>query len=307
MFGLKLNIDAKPRNYLWEEKYKNLTEEYKSLEEQLVKVRAANKNLKETIELFLDHTRQQEWVLPQPIICRLPRNESLMLRAALQKVPYGKSPAEYAVNILFFLSLTKAEQLRLGAKLFHLENVVRPENYARLQNVAGELLEFIYLFTDDDMYIEPESPYLIRCVPKRSTNPRSKWMDVKNRATNFFPIYTTVTVVKESSNLSWEAYCNESSSTFFLEAQRLTLDMWQASDTQTYRIETTYDARTGRFKLKKDNLHSWEIANYGVCTYNADFHVSNLVMDNNPPYTEGMKGIVQIMWTGRLIYQSIED
>jgi len=307
MFGLEWKTEVKSRNYRWEEKYKNLTEEYKSLEEQLVKVRAANKNLKETIELFLDHTRQQDWVLPQPIICRLPRNESLMLRAALQKVPYGRSPAEYAVNILFFLSLTKAEQLGLGAKLFHLENVVRPENYARLQNVAGELLEFIYIFSDDDMYIEPEYPYLSRCVPKRSTNPRSKWMDVKNRATNFFPIYTTVTVVKESCNSSWEAYCNESSSTLFLEAQRLTLDMWQESDIQTYRLETTYDERTGRFKLEKDNLHSWEIANYGVCTYNADFHVSNLVMDNNPPYTEGMKGIVQIMWTGRLIYQSMED
>jgi len=298
---------VKPQNdRSWEEKYRKRTAEYKSLEEQLVKTRTANKNLKETIELLLDHTRQQDWVLPQAILRRIPRNESLMLRAALQKVPYGRGPAEYAVNILFFLSLTKAEQLSLGEKLFKTGSVVRPENYARLQSVATELNEFMYIFSDDDMHIEPEYQYLSRCIPRRSTNKRSKWMVLKNCATNFFPIYTRVTVVNDSPNLR-DCFYNESGTALFLEAERITVDMSQASTKQKYRLETTYDERTGKFNIKEDNLECWEIANYGVCTYNANFHISNLIMDNNPPYSEGMKGIVQIMWTGKIIYQSTED
>jgi len=298
--------DTSANERYWEEKYQILDVKYKKLKNQLAKSRLAHKNLQKTLDLLLDHTRQQEWVLPENILKRLPRYESLMLKAALQKVPYGRSPAEYAVNILFFLSLPKADQLRLGEKLFQLESVVRPENYARLQIVSRELSEFIYLMPDEDMKIEPEYPYLKRCIPKRSTNPRSKWMDVKNRATNFFPMYTRVTVSKESDNSRENGYWNDSASTLYLEAESSNRSIGSTIP-QIYRIKAVYDGKTGRFHLEEDNLHSWEIANYGVCTYMADFKVSHLVMDNNPPYGEGMKGIVQMMWTGKLVYESMED
>merc|ERR1719193_1542147 len=142
----------------------------------------------------MDWVRKQEWELPPDIRNLLPMNSSFMRKAAFEKVPYGKSPAEYAFNIFYYLSLPESKQAELGAKVFHREKDERPEDFAALENVTRELWEFLFHFPDENIKMTAEYGYLARCVPRLSTDPRSYWVRLKKMALNLFPVYTRVTV-----------------------------------------------------------------------------------------------------------------
>ena len=115
-----------------ENEHKSLQEEFDNLNDYFMEVALANTNLdtdlkesklanaklNEVLAVLLDYARQQEWVFPSRIRNLLPHDAKLIHKAALQKVPYGNSPAEYAFNILYFLSLPEEEQMELGSKLF---------------------------------------------------------------------------------------------------------------------------------------------------------------------------------------------
>lgn len=97
-----------------------------------------------------------------------------MWKAAFDKIPYGRGPAEYAFNLLYFLSLPKSQQAKLGAKVFHREKDERPEHFAALEIVNKELHEFLFHFPNENIQMSAEYGYLSRCVPQLSTNPQSK-------------------------------------------------------------------------------------------------------------------------------------
>lgn len=116
-------------------------------------------------------------------------------------------------------------------------------------------------------------------------------------------MYTRVTV-KASVKQVWR---KAPRLTYHLEAERVSEANGYVGANRVYQIRTKYDSNTGALELLKNELCRWEIENYGIVNYHGDFKVTNLVMDNNPPYKVGMKGIVQILWTGTCIYDSAED
>merc|ERR1719419_917426 len=94
---------------------------------------------------------------------------------------------------------------------------------------------------------------------------------------------------------------------YYLEAERILKNSsFYHGGRKLYRIKITHNADTDTFQLV-DCKYAWEIANFGMADYKGEFTVTNLSMDNNPPYKDGMKGIVQILWTGDCIYDSAED
>jgi len=296
-----------------EEQFKNQEETIKeimssntALENRLNEANAALKKLKEAQSLIMDWARKQDWEFPKNIRELLPKDKSFMRKAAFEKVPYGKSPAEYTLNLLYFNSLTKSEQVELGATVFQREKDDRPEDFADLQIVTKELHDFLFYFSDEKVNMIAKYGYLDCMVPDQSTDPKSEWVILKKKALSFFPVYTRVTVKRAVnryqtwSNLSKAK--NKASIKYNLIAER-------EDDREglcRYQIGTNYDSETGAFTLK-DKTHTWEIVNYGICWYQGTFKVYNLVMDNNPPYKEGMKGIVEIHWTGTCIYDTSED
>jgi len=311
----------------WEQKYKVLLKSDNDRKEQqrlsdikistlnnsLMEAKSTIEKLKKTQLLFMDWAVQQEWELPEHIRERLPMDSVFKMKAAIEKVPMGKSPAEYSLNLLLFLSLPEKEQLELGAKVFEQEKTIGPWEVAQLRIVIDELHSFLFHWPDDDERIQmiPEYPYLRSGVPKFSTDPRSEWVRLKKKALELFPVYTRVTV-KRGVNRSWttstlKATRTMSRTAYYLEAVRiLERARFCNGGKRFYRIKVTYDTITRKFKLV-DTLYRWEIANFGMADYKGEFKVTNLSMDNNPPYKEGMMGTVEIGWNGVCIYDSAED
>jgi len=293
-----------------EERYKSLKKEklvHDNLDKQLAEALLAKNKLEEDQMLFMDWARQQEWELPPNIRERLPRDQSFLLKAALEKVPYGKSPAEYALNILYFLSLSEEEQMEAASKVFHRERDERPEDFAKLENVIEELHEFLFLFPDAKVKMEAAYGYLSRCVPKFSTNPRSDWVVLKKRAVTLYPVYSRVTVRRLLPTRGYTHANLRSTKKGFSARLFLEIDQINKGQHRPCKIKTIFNNDTQRFELEGNGIHNWEIANYGMADYRGEFQVTNLKMDNNPPYRDGMKGIVQIEWTGKCIYDSAED
>jgi len=318
----------------WKGEIKTMSEEKKTLQQQLKKrdiqlgelaktcmslskrfeeANSVIKKLEKTQHLFMDWARQQEWELPEHIRTLLPKNKSFMRKAAFDKVPYGESPAEYCFNILYFLSLSEKDQEELGATVFQRKKAERPEDFATLKNVTKELHAFLFHFTDDKVKMEAKYGYLQSCVPKYSTDSNSEWMRLKKLAVNLFPVYTRVTVKRGVSRGSTYSNYNmarkASRLAYQLIAERISKeDRWGRKQEKKYyyRIQTKYDSEKGTFELLQPT-HNWEIVNYGMVNYYGHFNVTNLVMDNNPPYKEGSQGIVQILWAGTCIYDSAED
>jgi len=309
----------------WEEKFWALTKSKNSLCQQLQNsdsmVKALNnrlaeanstiQKLKKTQLFFMDWARQQEWELPPHIRDRLPKDKGFMIKAALEKVPKGNSPAEYSFNLLLFHSLPENEQVELGAKVFEREKAMGPYDFSQLKIVTDELHDMLFHFPDDDVRMIAEYAFLSSGVPRLSTDPESEWVRLKKMALELFPVYTRVTVKKcgyrsqTYSNLATSR--KESRTAYYLVAERISKRArhWHG-DNRLYRIQITYDADTRTFQLVEAK-YKWEIANFGMADYKGEFMVTNLSMDNNPPYTDGMKGIVQILWTGVCIYDSAED
>lgn len=285
------------------------------LEETNTKLKENNKKMKHAQNLFMDWARQQEWELPKNIRDELPRDEKFMRKAAFDRIPYGRSPSEYTFNILYFLSLPWKDQVELGAKVFQREKVERLEDFAALELVTKELHDLLYFFPDEDVKMTADYPFQAMCVPKLSTEPSSEWCVQKTLALNLFHVYTRVTVrrlvpKRGRSYVNLRMVRKESSHKLYLEAEKKICKdsrhgRLQCSD--PYKIMTKYDPIAGTFELVKDGMHEWEIVNYGMVNYRGHYKVSNLKMDNNPPYFDGMKGIVQIEWTGTCIYDSAED
>lgn len=278
------------------------------------KLEEENKKMKLAQNLFMDWARQQEWELPKHIRDVLPKDEKFMRMAAFDRIPYGRSPAEYTFNILYFLSLPWNDQVELGAKVFQREKVERLEDFAALELVTKELHDLLYYFPDEDVKMTADYAFQSVCVPKHSTDPASDWCVQKKLALNLFHVYTRVTVRRVVPQRG-RSYVNlrnarkQLSNKLYLEAEKkICKDRHgRLQSTRPYKIMTKYDPDAGTFELVKDGMHNWEIVNYGMVNYRGHFKVSNLKMDNNPPYRDGMKGIVQIMWTGTCIYDSAED
>jgi len=282
-----------------------------ALKKDLAEVLSASSNLKQVQLLFMDWTMQQEYELPPHICDRLPKSRSFLHKAAFKKVPYGKSPAEYAFNLLYFLSLSEEDQIEAGAKVFQRVKDERPENFASLENIAKELHEFLFFFPDENIKMKAAYGFLQSGVPKFSTNPRSTWVVLKNLALNLFPVYTRVTVRGARPMRSFTATNLRGSnrrfgSGLYLEVERME-ERFGRKQVKVHKIKTNFDLQTGMFELSNGGINRWEIKNYGMADYRGEFIVSNLAMDNNPPYEDGMMGIVQILWTGICIYDSCED
>merc|ERR1719317_1409723 len=133
-------------------------------------LKKGNSKLRKSQKAFMDWAVYQGWELPSHITNCLSETKGVILKAAFVNVPYGKRPAEYAFNILFFLSLPEADKLKAGVNVFHWEKSTRPETYASLKNVIQELHEFLFFFSDEDVKMEAAYGYLQRCVPKRGTS-----------------------------------------------------------------------------------------------------------------------------------------
>merc|ERR1719320_1808135 len=221
-----------------------------------------------------------------------------MRMAALAKVPKGKGPAEYCINLLYFLSLSEIEQVELGATVFEWEKAVGSYDFAPLKM---ELHDFLFHFPDNDVRMTANHP---SHFPKLSTDPRSEWVRLKKLALNHFPVYTRVTLRREPSrgfgsiNLRFGWYL-ETERILYDGAERILYDdkYGRRRGSKLYKIKGTYENNTGVFKLLNNKIYTWEIAHWLPGDYRGDFKVTNLSMDNNPPYKEGVKGIVQILWT----------
>jgi len=270
-----------------------------------------NAKLKKMQRLFMDWARDQEWELPSHIRDLLPDDPYFMYKSALARVPYGKSPAQYAFNLLYFLALPEDEQMKFGSKVFHRERMIRPEDSAGLQIVIQELHDLLFWFHDDDIKMTSEHAFLSTCVPKRSQEPGSEWVVQKNLAINLFDVYTRV-VVKIEQNPGY-TFDNSSAARWDL-TKRLCLYAMRTinrgskkGDTEFCKIDAVLDRKTGEFTLLNNGVHYWEIVNYGLVFYRGHYKLSNLVMDYHPPYEEGMRGMVQIEWTGDCVYDSAED
>jgi len=291
-----------------EELFKNLEEKLKkvmlsntALEKSLMEANATIKKLKKAQSLIMDWARQQDWEFPENIRELLPKDKEFMRKAAFAKVPRGNSPAEYTFNLLYFCSLSKSEQEELGAKVFQREKDDRPEDFADLQIVTKELHDFLFYFTDDRVKMSAEYGYLACMVPKRSTDPKSEWVTLKKLALAFFPVYTRVTYKRVVDR--YRSYSNvDGAVKYNLVAERK--DDYHGMC--RYTIFTKCDSKTGEISLTS-TTYKWEIVNYGIVWYHGHFEVSNLVMDNNPPYREGMQGMVEIHWKGTCIYDTSED
>jgi hypothetical protein len=296
-----------------EEKFQNPEDQIKqivlhnsALEKRLKEANAAIKKLKGAQILIMDWARQQDWEFPQNIRELLPKDKKFMRKAAFEKVPYGKSPAEYTFNLLYFCSLSKIEQEELGSKVFQRDQGERPEDFAALEIVTKELHDFLFHFTDDRVKMYAEYGYLACMVPKQSTDPRSDWVELKKMGCEFFPVYTRVTVQRKVDRYrTWNNLRSANKQEpikYCLIAEREDRHHCLCS----YQISIKCDSETGVFTLT-DKTYKWEIVNYGIVWYSGHFEVSNLVMETNPPYKEGMKGIVEIHWTGTCIYDTSED
>jgi hypothetical protein len=277
-----------------------------ALKNRLTEANAAVKKLKDAQLLIMDWARQQEWEFPQHIRKLLPKDKKFMREAALQRVPHGKSPAEYTFNLLYFFSLTASEQEALGAKVFEREKGDRPEDFAALEFVTKELNDFLFYFPDENVKMMAEYGYLACMVPKQSTNPRSDWVVLKKLALSFFPVYTRVTVKRAVKRTYTWSNVKQTDNAATIKYNLIAERSDDHYGTRRYHISIKCDSKTGQFTLA-DTTYKWEIVNYGICWYSGHFEVSNLVMDNNPPYKEGMRGIVEIHWTGSCIYDTSED
>jgi hypothetical protein len=289
-----------------EERLKQVIASNTALEKRLKEANAAIKKLKEAQSLIMDWARQQDWEFPQKILELLPKDKNFMRKAAFEKVPYGKSPAEYTFNLLYFISLSESEQVQIGSKVFQREQEDRPEDFAALEIVTKELWDLLFHFTDDQVKMSAEYGYLASMVPKQSTDPRSDWVELKKMGVEFFPVYTRVTVQRKVDRYrTWNNLRNANKKEpikYCLIAERRD----RHNCLCCYTISIKCDTETGAFTLT-DKTYKWEIVNYGIVWYSGHFEVSNLVMDNNPPYKEGMQGIVEIHWTGTCIYDTSED
>merc|ERR1712060_165166 len=274
-------------------------------------VEEENAKLKKVQCLFMDWARDQEWELPPHIRDLLPHDPVFMYNSALARVPYGKSPAEYTFNLLYFLALPKDEQMKLGSKVFHREKMIRPEDSAGLHIVIQELHDLLFWFHDDDIKMTCKYAFQSTCVPKRSQEPRSEWVVQKNLAINLFDVYTRV-VVKNTQNRSYTYYNisasrKERAKRLCLYAESVIKRGREKGNTKYCKINAYLDPKTGEFTLLNEGLNYWEIVNYGMVNYRGHYQLSNLVMDNHPPFKEGMMGMVQIEWTGDWVYDSAED
>jgi len=294
-----------------EKTLEKVTQTKDTLIPMIKKVQNENAKLKRAQSFFMDWAREQEWELPPHIRDLLPKDPIFMRKAAFERVPRGRSPAEYTFNLLYFLSLPVNEQVELGSKVFHREKMIRPEDSAGLQMVTHELHDFLFHFPDEDVKMTAEYGFQATCVPKYSQDPQSEWVIQKNLAVKLFDVYTRV-IVKSQQNRCY-TYLNvatsrkEKSLRLSLFAERIITYGYERGHTKLYKIKAKCDSKTGKFDLMNDGVHYWEIVNYGMVNYRGHYKVSNLVMDNNPPYREGMKGMVQILWTGTCVYDSAED
>jgi len=294
-----------------EKSLEQVTQDKDALMQHMKKVQEDNRKMKKVQSLFMDWAREQEWELPPHIRDLLPKDPGFMRKAAFERVPHGRGPAEYTFNLLYFLSLPLKEQVELGSKVFHREKMIRPEDSAGLQMVTQELHDLLFYFPDDDVKMTAEYAFQATCVPKHSEDPRSEWVVQKNLAFTLFDVYTRV-VVKSQLNRAY-TYYNVSAARkdyplrLSLYAERTIRSGREIGKTKLYKIKSKCNKETGKFEILNDGVHYWEIVNYGMVYYNGHYKVSNLVMDNNPPYKEGMKGMVQIEWTGTCVYDSAED
>jgi len=294
-----------------EKNLKKVAETNAALTARLKEIEADNLQLKKVQSLFMDWASQQEWELPAQIRDLLPKDPVFMRKIALERVPRGRSPAEYTFNLLYFLTLPGNEQVDLGSKVFHREKMVRPEDTAGLEIVTKELHELLFYFPDTDVKMTAEYDFQKPCVPEYSNDPQSEWVTQKKLALNLFDVYTRV-IVKSQINRGY-TYCNISSARndyqqrLTLYAKRTIRSGMERGKTKLYKIKATCNKETGHWELSGDGLHYWEVVNYGMVYYHGHYKLTNLVMDNNPPYKEGSKGMVQIIWTGTCVYDSAED
>jgi len=208
--------------------------------------------------------RQQELELPRHVRDLLPKDREFMRKAALEKVPKGKGPAEYCFNLLYFLSLSEIEQVELGATVFEWEKAVGSYDFAPLKM---ELHDFLFHFPDDDVRMTANHP---SHFPKLSTDPRSEWVRLKKLALNHFPVYTRVTLRREPSrgfgSINLGMYRRASRFVWYLETEEILF--WILYDdrygrrkgSKLYKIKGTYEDNTGVFKLLNNNIYNWEIA-----------------------------------------------
>jgi len=294
-----------------EKNIKKAAETNAALTARMKEIEAENVQLKKVQSLFMDWASQQEWELPPHIRDLLPKDPVFMRKIALARVPRGRSPAEYTFNLLYFLTLPEKEQVDLGSKVFHREKMVRPEDTAGLEIVTKELHELLYYFPDTEVKMTAEYAFQATCVPEYSKDPQSEWVTQKKLALNLFDVYTRV-IVKSQINRGY-TYCNISSARrdypkrLSLYAQRTIRSGRESGKTKLYKIKATCNKETGNWELSHDGVHYWEVVNYGMVYYHGHYKLTNLVMDNNPPYKEGSKGMVQIIWQGTCVYDSAED
>jgi len=294
-----------------EKNLKEVAEENAALTARMKEIETDNVQLKKVQGLFMDWASQQEWELPPHIRDLLPKDPVFMRKIALERVPRGKSPAEYTFNLLYFMALPEKEQVELGSKVFHREKMVRPEDTAGLEIVTNELHELLFYFPDDDVKMTAEYAFLATCVPEFSVDPQSEWVTLKKLALNLFDVYTRV-VVRSQQNRAY-TYYNVSVSRrdyqkrLSLYAERTIRSGRESGKTKFYKIKAKCDKDTGKWELLKDGVHYLEVVNYGMVYYHGHYKLTNLVMDNNPPYKEGSEGMVQITWTGTCVYDSAED
>jgi len=287
---------------------KMVTQEKDFILQRKNEVEKENAKLKKVQCLFMDWARDQEWELPPHIRDLLPDDPDFMYKSALKRVPYGKSPAEYTFNLLYFLALPEEEQMKLGSKVFHRERMIRPEDSAGLQIVIQELHDLLFWFHDDDIKMTCEYAFQSTCVPERSQEPRSEWVVQKNLAINLFDVYTRVVVKnKQNRGYTYWAARKDLAKRLCLYAMRAIKRGSKKGDTKFCKINAVLDRKTGEFTLLNNGVNNWEIVNYGMVNYRGHYKLSNLVMDNHPPYEEGMRGMVQIEWTGDCVYDSAED
>jgi len=326
------DINNEQLEHKWGEKLKALRQKCEELEKQFMEqaknleivtgkkddlltrkneVEKENVKLKKVQRLFMDWARDQEWELPPHIRDLLPKDPVFMRKSALARVPFGKSPAEYTFNLLYFLALPKDEQVKLGSKVFHREKMIRPEDSAGLQMVIKELHDLLFWFHDDDIKMTCEYQFQRVCVPERSVEPRSEWVQQKTLAINLFDVYTRV-VVKSQQNRGYTFYSVSAARRDYpkklsLYAESIIKSGREKGKTKLHKIKTKIDEETREFTLLNEGVNYWEIVNYGMLNYRGHYKLSNLVMDNHPPYKEGMTGMVQIVWTGDCVYDSFED
>merc|ERR1711920_514821 len=117
---------------------------------------------------------------------------------------------------------------------------------------------------------------------------------------NLFDVYTRV-VVKNTQNRSYTYYNlsaarKDRAKRLCLFAESVIKRGREKGNTKYFKIKTNFDPETREFTLLDNGLNYWEIVNYGMVNYRGHYKLSNLVMDNHPPYKEGMMGMVQIEW-----------